>query len=145
MLIRVLVALGTRPEAIKLAPLIRALRQRVERFWLRVLVTGEQRSDLLRTLQLFQIEQDEEVDIGSSSDDSAHRLAMALEGVAESLKRHPVDLVLVLGDQLTTLGATIAAYYGRIPVVHVEAGLRVEGRNSPRFEEGPSPPGVESR
>jgi len=137
---RILTAFGTRAEAIKFAPLIRELRRRSGRFELSVVVTGEHRASLQQVLTLFEIEPDVDLNIGRDEEtcliDRTKLLARASAGLGEALTKFNPDLVVVLGDTLTTLAATLAAYYRQIPTAHVEAGLRTEDKFGTFPEEG---------
>jgi UDP-N-acetylglucosamine 2-epimerase (non-hydrolysing) len=130
---RVAVVFGTRPEATKMAPVILALRRR--RIPTDVVVTAQHRELLDQVLALFRIEPDVDLDImrpGQSLTDVAVR---TLRGVGRALGRLAPELVLVHGDTSTTLYATLAAFYARVPVGHVEAGLRTHDLGEPFPEE----------
>lgn len=134
-MLRVLVVFGTRPEAIKMAPLIGEMRRHPDRFHCRVAVTAQHREMLDQVLQLFQIAPDHDLDImrpGQSLFDITRR---ALAGLEQVIKRERPHLVLVHGDTTTTFVAALAAFYFQIPVGHVEAGLRTGDKYSPFPEE----------
>ncbi|WP_081496383.1 non-hydrolyzing UDP-N-acetylglucosamine 2-epimerase [Herbaspirillum sp. YR522] len=131
---KVLSVFGTRPEAIKMAPVVRQLKAdpRIEAS---VCVTGQQRQMLDQVLQAFDIVPEFDLDImqpGQSLTDITTRIMQAMAPV---LERHRPDLVLVHGDTSTTFATSLAAYYQRIPVGHVEAGLRTGNIYSPWPEE----------
>ncbi|MEH0874424.1 UDP-N-acetylglucosamine 2-epimerase (non-hydrolyzing) [Pectobacterium cacticida] len=131
---KVLTVFGTRPEAIKMAPLVHALAQDVA-FESRVCVTAQHREMLDQVLRLFDITPDYDLDImrpGQGLSEISCRILSGLEPVMETFKP---DLVLVHGDTTTTLATSLAAFYQRIPVGHVEAGLRTGNLYSPWPEE----------
>jgi UDP-N-acetylglucosamine 2-epimerase (non-hydrolysing) len=132
---RILNVVGTRPEAIKMAPLIKALAGD-ERFTSGICVTAQHRQMLDQVLELFQLVPDFDLNImkpGQGLTDITASILTGLSGVFASFRP---DLVLVHGDTTTTLAATLAAYYHQIPVGHVEAGLRTGNIYSPWPEEG---------
>lgn len=123
-MLKVLSIFGTRPEAIKLAPVIKALRGAPQEFASRVCVTGQHRELLDPVLRLFHIRPDTDLAV-MQSDQSLYALtARVLTGLEGVLGKERPDWVLVQGDTTTTLAASLAAYYARIAVAHVEAGLR---------------------
>jgi UDP-N-acetylglucosamine 2-epimerase (non-hydrolysing) len=131
---RIVVAFGTRPEAIKLAPVIRRLRER-DSFDVRVVVSGQHREMLDQVLELFGIVPDDDLAVmlpRQSLDQLTDRI---LSGIAPVLDRLAPDAVLVQGDTTTTFVAALAAFYRGIPVGHVEAGLRTETPDCPFPEE----------
>jgi UDP-N-acetylglucosamine 2-epimerase (non-hydrolysing) len=131
---RVLVVFGTRPEAIKMAPLVRTLADD-ERFESKVCVTAQHREMLDQVLDLFEIVPDFDLNImspGQSLFDVTSRILIGMESVLEDFMP---DVVLVHGDTSTTFAAALAAYYQKIPVGHVEAGLRTGKLYSPWPEE----------
>lgn len=130
----VLLFFGTRPEAIKMAPVAAALRHD-RRIRTRVAVSAQHRDMLDQVMSLFGIKADMDFDLmrpGQSLTDLTARVIRAFEPALEKLKP---DLVLVHGDTTTTLGGALAAYYRKIPVGHVEAGLRTDDRYRPFPEE----------
>jgi UDP-N-acetylglucosamine 2-epimerase (non-hydrolysing) len=131
---RVLVVCGTRPEAIKLAPVIRALAADA-RFTPSVAVTGQHRDLLDQVLGLFRIRPDFDLDLMRPDQDLYHVTAEALVGMRDVLAEAVPDLVVVQGDTTTTFAAALASFYERIPVAHVEAGLRTGDPFSPFPEE----------
>ncbi|MFE8100413.1 UDP-N-acetylglucosamine 2-epimerase (non-hydrolyzing) [Brenneria goodwinii] len=131
---KVLTVFGTRPEAIKMAPLVRVLAQD-EAFESRICVTAQHREMLDQVLRLFDITPDYDLNImqpGQLLSEISSRILRGLEPVMAEFKP---DLVLVHGDTTTTLTASLAAFYQRIPVGHVEAGLRTGNLYSPWPEE----------
>ncbi len=132
--IDVLLVFGTRPEAIKMAPVHRALASD-GRFRVKVCVTAQHREMLDQVLELFSIEPAYDLDLMRPGQDLTSVTASILEGLKEVLQDAAPDFVLVHGDTTTTMAASLAAYYARIPVGHVEAGLRTGDIYSPWPEE----------
>lgn len=130
----VLVAFGTRPEAIKMAPIVAELKRR-SNLDVRVAVTAQHRQMLDQVLKLFDITPDTDLDLMEPGQSLPRLFSRILEGMTEALALHRPDLVLVHGDTSTTLATALAAYYQRIPVGHVEAGLRTGNMLSPWPEE----------
>lgn len=133
---RVLVVLGTRPEAIKLALLIRLLRACPETFETRVCVTAQHRQMLDQTLRLFGLTPDHDLDLMRAGQSPAALTARALAALAAVIEDTAPDLVVVQGDTCTTLAGALAAFYGGVPLAHVEAGLRTRDLQAPFPEEG---------
>ncbi len=132
--IRVLSVFGTRPETIKMAPLVKELSRR-EEFESLVCVTAQHRQMLDQVLNAFAIKPDYDLDImreGQTLSDVTARVLKGLEGV---LSRVRPDILLVHGDTTTTFAGALAGYYAKIPVGHVEAGLRTRNKYSPYPEE----------
>jgi len=132
--LKVLFVFGTRPEAIKLAPVVRCLKDDA-RFEARVVVTAQHREMLDQVLQAFSIAPDYDLNVmqpGQTLTEAASRILAALEPVFE---RERPDCVLVQGDTTTTFCGALAAFYKRIPVAHVEAGLRTGDLRQPFPEE----------
>lgn len=132
--IKVLSVFGTRPEAIKMAPLVLELGKRHE-FESLVCVTAQHRQMLDGVLSCFDIKPDYDLDIMQSAQTLSDITSRVLNGLGEVLKSEKPDLVLVHGDTTTTFAGALAAFYERIPVGHVEAGLRTFDRYSPFPEE----------
>ena len=130
----VLVAFGTRPEAIKMAPVVAELK-RCGGLDVRVVVTAQHRQMLDQVLQLFDIAPDTDLDLMEPGQSLPRLFSRILEGMTEALAHHRPDLLLVHGDTSTTLAAALAAYYQRVPIGHVEAGLRTGNMLSPWPEE----------
>ncbi|WP_165855399.1 non-hydrolyzing UDP-N-acetylglucosamine 2-epimerase [Marinobacter sp. JSM 1782161] len=125
---------GTRPEAIKMAPLVRALADD-PRFDSRICVTGQHRAMLDQVLGLYGIKPDHDLDVMVPGQDLADVTASVLVGLKAVLSVEQPDIVLVHGDTTTTMAASLAAYYQQIPVAHVEAGLRTGDLYAPWPEE----------
>ena len=134
-MLRVLSVFGTRPEAIKLAPVIRELRGRPG-FLSRVCVTAQHRQMLDQVLGIFQIEPDYDLDLMRSDQSLFEITSRALGALETVLREDKPDIVLVQGDTTTVFMATLAAYYRQITVGHVEAGLRTHDKYNPFPEEG---------
>lgn len=132
--IKTLCVFGTRPEAIKMAPLARLLNDDV-RFESAVCVTAQHREMLDQVLNLFEIVPDYDLDLMRPGQDLSALTAAILTNLQPVLQQHQPDVVLVHGDTATTFGATLAAYYQKIPTAHVEAGLRTGDLYSPWPEE----------
>lgn len=126
---------GTRPEAIKMAPVIDALRSHEKEFITEVTVTGQHRQMLDSVLGLFGIKPDYDLDIMRPGQDLYDLTARMLTGMRDVLAASRPDIVLVHGDTATSTTAALAAFYARIPVGHVEAGLRTGDIYSPFPEE----------
>lgn len=131
---KVLCVFGTRPEAIKMAPVVKAIQQR-ENMQCVVAVTAQHREMLDQVLQLFHIEADYDLNLMKQGQTLTDITAGVLRGLEDILKTEKPDLVLVHGDTTTTFAATLAAFYQQIPVGHVEAGLRSGNMYSPYPEE----------
>ncbi|ALM54660.1 non-hydrolyzing UDP-N-acetylglucosamine 2-epimerase [Halomonas huangheensis] len=131
---KTLCAFGTRPEAIKMAPLALAL-QADERFDAKVCVTGQHREMLDQVLDLFALVPDYDLAVMRPGQDLTDVTAAILQGMRDVLSTVKPDIVLVHGDTATTFAVTLAAYYQQIPVAHVEAGLRTGNIYSPWPEE----------
>jgi len=126
---------GTRPEAIKMAPLVKELQKHHTIFDTIVCVTGQHREMLDQVLQLFEIEPDYDLNIMKQGQDLYDVTARVLTGMRDVLKEVCPDVVLVHGDTTTSTAAALAAFYQQIPVGHVEAGLRTHNIYSPWPEE----------
>lgn len=133
--LRILCIFGTRPEAIKLCPLVRRLRRQPEHFTVTVCVTAQHREMLDQVLQSFAIVPDYDLDVMQPGQTLAGLTAKILAALEPVLAGEQPDLVIVQGDTTTTLVAALAAFYRRIPVAHVEAGLRTGDMAQPFPEE----------
>lgn len=131
---KTLCVFGTRPEAIKMAPLVLALADD-PRFEAKVCVTGQHREMLDQVLDLFAIQPDFDLNIMKPGQDLTDVTTAILQGMKTVFSNFRPDVVLVHGDTATTLAASLAAYYQQIPVAHVEAGLRTGNIYSPWPEE----------
>ena len=126
---------GTRPEAIKMAPLVKEFQKYPEQFNTIVCVTGQHREMLDQVLRLFDITPDYDLNIMKQGQDLYDVTARVLVGMRDVLKESQPDVVLVHGDTTTSTAAALAAFYQQIPVGHVEAGLRTHNIYSPWPEE----------
>lgn len=126
---------GTRPEAIKMAPLVKEFEKYPKHFQTTVCVTGQHREMLDQVLEIFEIKPDYDLDIMKQGQDLYDVTARVLMGMREVLKEEKPDVVLVHGDTTTSTAAALAAFYQQIPVGHVEAGLRTHNIYSPWPEE----------
>ena len=132
---KILLVFGTRPEAIKMAPLEKALQKDTEHFETRVCVTAQHRQMLDQVLEVFGITPEYDLNIMAPNQDLYDITAKVLLGLREVLKDFRPDTVLVHGDTTTSMAASLAAFYMQIPVGHVEAGLRTYNMLSPWPEE----------
>jgi UDP-N-acetylglucosamine 2-epimerase (non-hydrolysing) len=130
----ILFVFGTRPEAIKLCPLIRELRSR-EEFAVRICVTAQHRGMLDQVLDAFQVTPDYDLNLMRPHQTLSSLTARILEALEPVLAAAPIAMVIVQGDTTTTLAAALAAFYHRIPSAHVEAGLRTGDPDHPFPEE----------
>lgn len=132
---KIMLVFGTRPEAIKMAPLIKEFQKYPDSFQTIVCVTGQHREMLDQVLRLFDIRPDFDLDIMKQGQDLYDVTARVLTGMRDVLKESQPDLVLVHGDTTTSCASALAAFYQQIPVAHVEAGLRTYNIYSPWPEE----------
>jgi UDP-N-acetylglucosamine 2-epimerase (non-hydrolysing) len=132
---KILIIFGTRPEAIKMAPVVKEFQKFPEIFNLTVCVTAQHRQMLDQVLQLFEIEPEVDLNLMKVNQDLFDITVNVLTGLKDAIQRVMPDLVLVHGDTTTSLSASLAAFYLRIPVGHVEAGLRTYNKYSPWPEE----------
>ena len=132
---KVMLVFGTRPEAIKMAPLVKAFEQCPEDFETVVCVTGQHREMLDQVLHIFDITPDYDLNIMKQGQDLYDVTARVLLGMRDVLREAQPDVVLVHGDTTTSTAAALAAFYQQIPVGHVEAGLRTHNIYSPWPEE----------
>lgn len=131
----ILLVFGTRPEAIKMAPLVKKLQSEPEQFKTVVAVTGQHRQMLDQVLRIFDIVPDYDLNIMQANQDLYDVTSRVLVGMRDVLKEVQPDVVLVHGDTTTSTAAALAAFYQQIPVGHVEAGLRTGNIYSPWPEE----------
>ena len=132
---KIMLVFGTRPEAIKMAPLVKEFQKHPNTFKTVVCVTGQHRQMLDQVLQLFEITPDYDLNIMKQGQDLYDVTARVLTGMRDVLKEAQPDVVLVHGDTTTSTAAALAAFYQQIPVGHVEAGLRTHNIYSPWPEE----------
>ena len=131
-MVKILFVFGTRPEAIKMAPVIRALEGN---FDIKLCVTAQHRQMLDQVLELFEIKPDFDLDVMQPGQDLFDISSNVLLGIKKVLQTEKPDLVMVHGDTTTSMITAMAAFYLQIPVCHVEAGLRTHNINSPFPEE----------
>ncbi len=129
---KILIVFGTRPEAIKMAPVIQELKKKLD---VHVCVTAQHREMLDQVLDLFEITPDYDLDIMKAGQDLFDITSNVLLGMKQVLSEDQPDIVLVHGDTTTTMATTMAAFYLKIPVGHIEAGLRTYNVHSPFPEE----------
>lgn len=132
---KIMLVFGTRPEAIKMAPLVKEFQKHPDSFQTIVCVTGQHRQMLDQVLSLFEITPDFDLNIMKQGQDLYDVTARVLTGMRDILKEAKPDIVLVHGDTTTSTAAALAAFYQQIPVGHVEAGLRTHNIYSPWPEE----------
>lgn len=134
-MIKVMAVFGTRPEAIKMAPVVLELKKHVHSVETIVAVTAQHRQMLDQVLHLFKIKPDYDLDIMAQGQTLFDITSRAMMGLKEVLEREKPDLVLIHGDTTTTFAGALASYYEQVPVGHVEAGLRTGDIYSPFPEE----------
>lgn len=132
---RILFVFGTRPEAIKLCPLVQRLRAQPEHFQVKVAVTAQHRDMLDQVLEAFRVHPDFDLDLMQPEQTLGALTARILAGMETVLSAARPDLVVVQGDTNTTFAAALGAFYRRVPVAHVEAGLRTGDLGQPFPEE----------
>lgn len=132
---KILIVFGTRPEAIKMAPLIKELEKYPENFEVKICVTAQHRQMLDQVLELFEIRPDFDLDIMKQDQDLYEITSKVLLGLRKVFSQYLPNFVFVHGDTTTTMAASLAAYYQKIPVVDIEAGLRTKNIYSPFPEE----------
>lgn len=133
--LKVMTIFGTRPEAIKMAPLVLEIEKQPEHFDSIVTVTAQHRQMLDQVLDIFEVKPDFDLNIMKDRQTLVNVTTAALEGLDDVMKKTKPDIVLVHGDTSTTFVASLAAFYNQIPVGHVEAGLRTWNKYSPYPEE----------
>jgi UDP-N-acetylglucosamine 2-epimerase (non-hydrolysing) len=133
---KILLVFGTRPEAIKMAPLVKEFQKDTENFKIKICVTAQHREMLDQVLDFFQITPDYDLNIMKPDQDLYDVTSSVLMKIKPILKRFKPDVVLVHGDTATTFATSLAAYYQKIKIAHVEAGLRTGDLYSPWPEEG---------
>lgn len=133
--VKVMTIFGTRPEAIKMAPLVLELKNRSDEFETIVTVTAQHREMLDQVLEIFKITPDYDLNIMKQKQTLVEITNRTLEGLDKVMKETKPDIVLVHGDTSTTFAASLAAFYNQITIGHVEAGLRTWNKYSPYPEE----------
>ena len=131
----VMLVFGTRPEAIKMCPLVKEFQKHTEDFKTVVCVTGQHREMLDQVLTIFDVKPDYDLNIMKQGQDLYDVTARVLTGMRDVFKECKPDVVLVHGDTTTSTASALAAFYQQIPVGHVEAGLRTHNIYSPWPEE----------
>lgn len=132
---KIMLVFGTRPEAIKMCPLVKEFQKRSEEFETIVCVTGQHREMLDQVLRIFDVKPDIDLNIMKQGQDLTDVTVRILTGMRDVFKKCRPDVVLVHGDTTTSTAAALAAFYAQIPVGHVEAGLRTHNIYSPWPEE----------
>ena len=133
--LRPLLIFGTRPEAIKMAPIVHECLRRNDQVAPTICVTGQHREMLAQVVDCFEIEPDEDLDLMTPDQTLAQLTARCVEGIDAVLQRRESHCVVAQGDTTTVMAASLAAFYRQIPFVHVEAGLRTGNLQSPWPEE----------
>ena len=132
---KIMLVFGTRPEAIKMCPLVKEFQKRVDEFETIVCVTGQHREMLDQVLKIFEVTPDFDLNIMKQGQDLTDVTVRILNGMRDVFKECRPDVVLVHGDTTTSTATALAAFYAQIPVGHVEAGLRTHNIYSPWPEE----------
>ena len=132
---KIMLVFGTRPEAIKMCPLVKEFQKRTDEFETIVCVTGQHREMLDQVLKIFEVTPDIDLNIMKQGQDLTDVTVRILNGMRDVFKEYRPDVVLVHGDTTTSTAAALAAFYAQIPVGHVEAGLRTHNIYSPWPEE----------
>lgn len=132
--IKICITLGTRPEAIKLAPVIQQFR-RHSHFQTHVVLTGQHREMVAQVMEFFQLNEDEDLDIMEREQTLTDITCRSLQGLERVFRQIQPQLVMVQGDTTTAFGGALAAFYQKIPIAHVEAGLRTDHLFNPYPEE----------
>src|SRR5699024_7041812 len=133
--IKVMTIFGTRPEAIKMAPLVLELEKQNNRFESIVTITAQHREMLDQVLEIFDIRPDYDLNIMKANQSLSQITSNAILGLEDVIKEAKPDIILVHGDTTTTFAASMAAFYQQIKIGHVEAGLRTYDKYSPYPEE----------
>ena len=128
------VIIGTRPEAIKLGPLALSLKKS-KTFQLRVILTGQHLEMVYQVLNLFQIKENDNLNIMKKNQSLEEITSLVIKGLKKELLKHPPNLVIVQGDTSSAFAAALSAFYLKIPIAHVEAGLRTNNIQDPFPEE----------
>ena len=132
---KVVLVFGTRPEAIKMAPIVKEFQKHPDEFKTIVCVTGQHREMLDQVLNIFEITPDYDLNIMKQGQDLYDITSRVLTGMRDVLRESQPDIVLVHGDTTTSMASALAAFYQQIPVGHIEAGLRTHNIYSPWPEE----------
>lgn len=132
---KLMIVFGTRPEAIKMAPLIKELETKASKFDCKVVVTAQHREMLDQVLEVFSIEPDYDLNVMRPNQTLSHVTSTVLVEMEMIIQMEKPDLILVHGDTTTSFSAALAAFYQKVPVAHVEAGLRTYDKDFPYPEE----------
>jgi UDP-N-acetylglucosamine 2-epimerase (non-hydrolysing) len=133
--LKIMLVFGTRPEAIKMAPVFNALKAKPKKFELKICVTSQHRKMLDQVLKIFKMKPDIDLNIMKKNQCLTNLTALILKKMKNIFNKYKPDVVLVHGDTTTSMATSIAAFYHSIPVGHVEAGLRTYNLNAPFPEE----------
>ena len=132
---KIMLVFGTRPEAIKMAPLIHDIKAKPDQFELKVCATSQHRKMLDQVLDIFNIKPDIDLNLMKKNQNLSNLTSLIINKMQTVFTKHQPEIVLVHGDTTTTLATSMAAFYLSIPVGHVEAGLRTNNLNAPFPEE----------
>src|SRR3990167_1466054 len=133
--LKILMVFGTRPEVIKVAPVIKEFKKFPKEFVCKVCVTGQHREMIDSLLKLFDVKVDYDLNLMKTNQDLEHITTTVLHGIGKIIDREKFDSLLVQGDTTTAMAASLAAFYKRVKVGHVEAGLRTWNKFHPYPEE----------
>jgi UDP-N-acetylglucosamine 2-epimerase (non-hydrolysing) len=134
-MIKVLIVFGTRPETIKVAPIIKELKRHPEKFICQLCITGQHRQMVGSLLDLFQIHPDFDLDIMRDNQTLEYITSSVINKVSDIIKENKPDYLMVQGDTTTAMAAALASFYNRVKIAHVEAGLRTWNKYEPFPEE----------
>ena len=132
---KLLFVFGTRPEAIKLAPVIKTFQENQDKFITEICITSQHKSMLRQVLQLFDLQPDYDLDLMKKNQTLEYLTAKAIEKLGAIYKKSSPDIIFVQGDTTTVMAASISAFYQQIKIAHIEAGLRSYNKFSPFPEE----------
>ena len=134
-MLNILVVIGTRPEAIKLSPIVLELQKHSDKIYVEICITAQHRSLLDDVLINFNITSDHDLDLMSDNQTLEEISSKSLTGISSILKQRSFDWILVQGDTSTALSASLSGFYNRVKVGHIEAGLRTYNKWEPYPEE----------
>src|SRR3990167_6315449 len=134
-MLRILIVCGTRPEVIKVAPVIKEFRKLPKEFVCKVCITGQHREMIDSLLKLFDIRADYDLNLMKANQDLEHITTSVLHEIGKILDHEKFDYLFVQGDTTTAMAASLAAFYKRVKVAHIEAGLRTRNKFHPYPEE----------
>jgi UDP-N-acetylglucosamine 2-epimerase (non-hydrolysing) len=133
--LKIMLVMGTRPEVIKVAPVVQSLQQHLDQFQTIIVATAQHRKLLDQALSIFRLQPDFDLNLMNTGQDLPDLTGLVLSSMAQTLCKTKPDMVMVQGDTTTVLATALAAFYQKIPVAHIEAGLRTHNKYSPFPEE----------